>query len=220
MEIIRRKGFSSRRTNLSQESTNSKIRQEEGQKQEAACTLCWRVASPAHSCEKTSDDQIGACSPTADYGEGDTTTSRPDTADNNTLHQQTSAQATDSRDHTITDHHATNNTASFSRIAASKEAKDQVTEDYKTAKGIFPCRHRGRIPSAWEVWSPGHLRHHPQGHRESIKTAQRRRGNQYRSSCLLRLSAREQALATRQRAHQQVLRWSLVHQHRDADWGK
>ena len=44
MEIIRRKGFSSRRTNLSQESTNFKIRQEEGRKQEAACTLCWRVA--------------------------------------------------------------------------------------------------------------------------------------------------------------------------------
>ena len=34
MEIIRRKGFSSRRTNLSQESTNFKIRQEEGRKQE------------------------------------------------------------------------------------------------------------------------------------------------------------------------------------------
>ena len=83
---------------------------------------------------------------------------------------------------------------------ASKDAKDQVTEDYKTAEGILLCRHRGRIPSAWEVWCPGHLRHHSQGHRESIKTAQRTRGNQYRSSCLLRLSAREQALATSQRA--------------------
>ena len=45
--------------------------QEEGWKQEAACTLCWRVASPALCCYKTDDDnQIDACSTTASYGEG------------------------------------------------------------------------------------------------------------------------------------------------------
>ena len=73
-------------------------------------------------------------------------------------------------------------------------------------------------PSAWEVWSQGHPHHHPQGHRDSIKTAQGRRIN-------IDLPAyfvfhRENALATRQRAHQQVLRWPMVHHHRDADRGK
>ena len=41
-------------------------------------------------------------------------TSAPAVLTLQTSTHQTSAQATDSRDHTITDHHATNNTASFS----------------------------------------------------------------------------------------------------------
>ena len=35
---------------VEQESTDATYLQEEGRKQEAACTLCWRMASPAHSC--------------------------------------------------------------------------------------------------------------------------------------------------------------------------
>ena len=176
---------------------------------------------PAPARRPMSDNQTDASSkPTANYaGEGDNTTSTADITDRHSYHH--SAKTTkDSTDHAFTYNTETSYTASFSGNTASKEAENQVTKDYKTAEGILPCQHRGRIPSAWEVWPTGYLRHQPQGHCKSSKTAQRSRGNQHRSSCLLRISAREQALATRQRAHQQVLRWSLVHHYGEADWDK
>ena len=118
-----------------------------GRKQEAACTLCWRVASPAHTCDETDDDdQIEACTPTADTGEGNATISRRDTADHSTYHHQTSTPATDSRDHAITNHHETSYTVSFARIATVEKAKDQVTGDEHCTNPVLSRQHRGRIP--------------------------------------------------------------------------
>ena len=91
--------------------------------------------------------------PTAYAEEGDTITSRPDTAHHSIYHHQTPTPATDSRHHAITYHHATYNTASSSRFSAYKETKDHVAHD-KTTNTQCPRQDRGWIPAPREIRLP------------------------------------------------------------------
>ena len=93
--------------------TQRLYKKELGRKQEAACSLCCRVASPARSSSST--DNYASSPTNALCGEGDVTTICRDSTRHYKIYHHTRPHAEDSHHRDSTNHRSITNTASYSR---------------------------------------------------------------------------------------------------------
>ena len=83
-------------------------------------------------------------------------------------------------------------------------------------QGVLSCRHWGRVPLYMKIWPPGCHFNEVQGHSQSCQTTKRRRRDQHRSTSLLYLPQRQQALDSHQGTNFKALRCSLIRIYRTA----